>query len=353
VIVVAPLGGTIACVPTAEGGVRPSPDPTFMRRVLALSMLPVDDLPEAELLPSSGVASSELDVPRLSALVEQLEGHLDAGASAAVVTTGTDTLEEVAFVLDLLWARDEPLVVVGAMRHGALPGSDGPANLRDGLRVAAHPQAHGQGVLVAMGGDIHQAWQVRKSHSGALAAFNSAVSGPAGSVQEDAVRMTSTSVIDRPLFTLSPSTATPPVALVRPALGDDGRILSAIAAAGFRGLIIEALGGGSVPPAWVEGLAQLVRVMPAAYSPRTFAGPTLRSTYGSTGSELDLRRMGIVPTGLLDGLKSRLLLQLLVASDADACVRERAFAMFDQPRSAGERRAFLAAHEDFPRVESR
>ena len=115
-------GGTIACVPTAGGGVRPSPDPTFMRGVLDLSLRRVDDLPEAELLPSAGVSSAELDIPRLAALVEQLGGHIDAGASGVVVTTGTDTLEEVAFVLDLLWDRDEPVMVVGAMRHGALPG---------------------------------------------------------------------------------------------------------------------------------------------------------------------------------------------------------------------------------------
>jgi L-asparaginase len=345
-VVVAPLGGTIACVPTAGGGVRPSPDPTFMRSVLDLSLRPVDDLPEAELVPSAGVSSAELDIPRLAALLEQLGGHIDADASGVVVTTGTDTLEEVAFVLDLLWDRDEPLIVVGAMRHGALPGSDGPANLRDGLRVAAHPHARGQGVLVAMGGEIHYAWQVRKSHSGALAAFNSAVSGPAGSVQEDTVRMTSMSVIDRPLFKLSPPTATAPVALVQSALGDDGRILSLTTAAGYRGLVIEALGGGSVPSAWVAGLKQLVRAIPVVYSPRTFAGPTLRSTYGSTGGELDLRRMGIIPSGLLDSLKSRLLLQLLLTTEADAGARERAFAMFDEPRTTGDRRGFLAGHAE-------
>ena len=248
------------------------PDPTFMRGVLDLSLRPIDDLPEAELLLSEGVSSAELDIPRLAALLEQLGGHIDAGASGVVVTTGTDALEEVAFVLDLLWDRDEPLIVVGAMRHGALPGSDGPANLRDGLRVAAHPHARGQGVLVAMGGEIHYAWQVRKSHSGALAAFNSAVSGPAGSVQKDTVRMTSMSVIDRPLFKPSPPTATAPVALVQSALGDDGRILSLTTAAGYRGLVIEALGGGSVPSAWVAGLKQLVRAVPVVYSPRTFAG---------------------------------------------------------------------------------
>src|SRR6185312_8240042 len=77
-VVGAPLGGTIACVPTAGGGVRPSPDPTFMRGVLDLSLRPIDDLPEAELLLSEGVSSAELDIPRLAALLEQLGGHIDA-----------------------------------------------------------------------------------------------------------------------------------------------------------------------------------------------------------------------------------------------------------------------------------
>ena len=82
------------------------------------------------------------------------------------------------------------------------------------------------------------------------------------------------------------------------------------------------------------------------YSPRTFAGPTLRSTYGSTGGELDLRRMGIIPSGLLDSLKSRLLLQLLLTTETHAGERERASATFDEPRSTGDRRGFLAGHAE-------
>jgi len=93
-------------------------------------------------------------------------------------------------------------------------------------------------------------------------------------------------------------------------------------------------------------LEQLVRAIPVAYSPRTFAGPTLKSTYGSTGGELNLRRMGIVPSGLLDSLKSRLLLQMLLTAEASRHARERAFAMFDQPRSTGNRRGFLAGHAE-------
>jgi L-asparaginase len=311
-----------------------------MRGVLDSARLFAGELPAAELVPMPGLASAELNATRLVALNEQLGPLIDAGACGAVITTGTDTLEEAAFVLDLLWDRDEPLVVVGAMRHGALPGSDGPANLRDALRVAAHPRARGHGVLVTMSGQIHHAWQVRKSHTGMPSSFQSAVSGPAGSVQEETVRMTATSVIDRPRFTLGASAAIPPVALIRAALGDDGRLLGTIGALGYRGLVIEAMGGGSVPPTWAPKLQELVVRMPVAYSPRTFAGPTLRSTYGGAGAELDLRRMGILPTGLLDGLKSRLLLGLLLATAAEPDAMTRAFTMFDFPTSDGDRPRF-------------
>lgn len=312
-----------------------------MRDVLELALLPDPGLPDAELVSGAGVASAELDLTWLSAVIEQLGKLIDGGAAGVVITTGTDTLEEMAFVLDLLWDRDEPLVVVGAMRHGALPGGDGPANLRDGLRVAAHPQAHGQGVLVAMSGQIHHAWQVRKGHSGMLSSFRSAVSGPAGFVQEDIVRMAG-AVVDRPCFRLAASAVIPQVALVRAALGDDGRSLGVIGALGYGGLVVEAMGGGSVPPAWAPKLEELARSIPVVYSPRTAAGPSLRSTYGGVGAELDLQRMGLLPAGLLDGLKARLLLGLLLACSAERNAVKEAFAMFDLPRSKGSRPAFGA-----------
>src|SRR6185436_2519628 len=132
-VVVAPLGGTIACVPHPDGGVRPTSDATYMRAVLDAATRPAADLPRAELVSAPAVASAELDADALVALTPQLGREIDDGASGVVITTGTDTLEEVAFVLDLLWDRPEPLVLTGAMRHGGLPGHDGPGNLRDAL----------------------------------------------------------------------------------------------------------------------------------------------------------------------------------------------------------------------------
>jgi L-asparaginase len=341
-VAVVTLGGTIACAPDPQGGVTPSTDANFMAMVLGEATRRATDMPETRVVAGPSVASPALDAMRLSALIGQCERLVDDGVCGVVVTTGTDALEEIAFLLDLLWRREEPIVVVGAMRHGGLPGGDGPANLRDGLRVAAHDRARGLGCLVAMNGQIHQAWQVRKSHTGSLSAFESVVGGPTGSVLEDTVRMTSDSVIDRPVFKLGPSTAIPPVALMKASLADDGRTLAVIDGLGYQGLVVETMGGGSVPPDWVPELERLTATMPVVYTSRALAGPTLRSTYGGPGAELDLRRIGLTPSGLLDGLKARMLLGLLLASSADKAAMQGVWDMFDVPTSRGRRPAFVA-----------
>lgn len=119
-------------------------------------------------------------------------------------------------------------------------------------------------------------------------------------------------------------------------------MLAAIEGLGYRGLVVEAMGGGSVPPAWTAQLDRLAAAMPVVYTPRTFTGPTLRSTYGGAGGELHLRRMGLTPGGMLDGLKARLLLGLLLACEADTVSMTSAWEMFDAPRSRGDRPEFVA-----------
>lgn len=342
-VAVVTLGGTIACAPHPDGGVVPVSEPAHMEGVIAAARGSATDLPRIHVVATPPLASAALGAPGLSALVGSLERLVDEGADGVVVTTGTDTLEEVAFLLDLLWRRAEPLVVVGAMRHSRLPSGDGPANLRDGLRLAGSEQARGLGCLVTLHGEVHQAWQVRKSHTSTLSAFGSSVSGPIGSIFEDTVRIVSPSVIDRPLFQLAPGSEVPPVALVTATLADDGRLLGAVGALGYQGLVVETMGGGSVPPAWSPALERLTPNMPVVYTSRTGSGPTLRSTYGGVGAERDLRRMGMIPAGLLDGLKARLLLGLLIAAGADPSSMKQVWELFDSPKTRGVRPRIVGA----------
>jgi L-asparaginase len=106
------------------------------------------------------------------------------------------------------------------------------------------------------------------------------------------------------------------VALLTIALGDDGRLLPAVEQEGYAGLVIESMGGGHVPSAMVEALEDLAGKMPVILASRTKSGEVLHSTYGFPGSETDLLERGLISAGLLNGLKARLFLTLLLRSGA-------------------------------------
>lgn len=313
------MGGTIASVaPRPGAGVVPALDATDLAATLGEVAGVELSARAVRLMPSASFAFG--DVLELARAVEDA---LAGGADGVVVTQGTDDLEEVAFVLDLLVADERPVVVTGAMRPADAPGSDGPANVRASVLVAASPAARGLGTLVVMGDEIHAARFVRKTHTARPAAFVSPEAGPLGRLIEGEVRL-----VTRvgPLSLGARVDAVPPVALVRCALGDDGRLVEAVLDLGYRGLVVEGMGGGHVPAAMVGPLEALAREVPVVLASRTGAGSTLRASYDYPGSEIDLLARGLIPAGALEGLKARLALGLALGSSPQRATAEARFA---------------------------
>jgi L-asparaginase len=247
--------------------------------------------------------SSSLDFGDIELVLEAARGD---GADGIVVVQGTDTTEETAFLLDLLWDDERPLVLTGAMRKPVALGADGPANLSAAIRVAATTTFRGHGVLVVMNDQVHAARFVRKTHTSNVATFDSPTAGPLGSISEGRPVLMLTLPGKREVHApTAPLGARVPV--VTAALGDDGVILSA-AGEVADGLVIAALGGGHVPGSFVPALADLANRMPVVISSRTGSGVLLSSTYSGPGSEVDLMGRGMISAGLLDPLKARMAL---------------------------------------------
>ncbi|MBA4013893.1 MAG: asparaginase [Phenylobacterium sp.] len=272
----------------------------------------------------SKAASVELGFEDVAALAERIRAAVAGGAQGVVVTQGTDTLEETAYLLDLLLDLAEPVVVTGAMRDPTKPGAEGPANLAAAIRVAASPAARGLGVVAVMNDEIHAARFVAKRHTHKTSAFGSGTIGPLGWVVEDRVRIAFRPAERTP--TVIWKGAPPRVILLPMVFGGDPQSLRDLTREPVAGMVVEAVGGGHVPFAMVEPLAQLAAKAPVVLASRTGAGETLEKTYGYAGGEIDLLGRGLIGAGLLDARKARLLLSLLLGAGASREEIAEAFA---------------------------
>ncbi|KAB1914579.1 asparaginase [Micromonospora sp. AMSO31t] len=314
------LGGTIAMAGTGSGGVVSRlTGADLTAAVPGLADIPLD-VRDVEAVPSAALAYRQiLD------LVDAAGAPIADGATGVVVTQGTDTLEESAFLADLVWPHPAPLVFTGAMRNPTLAGPDGPANLLAAARVAAAPAARDLGVLVAFNDEIHAARFARKTHSTSTATFASPNAGPLGHVIEGEVRLLTRPPRHAPLPPVDGDRlAATRVALHTVTLDDDPALLDALTP-GLDGLVVAGFGVGHVPPDFAPALGELAARMPVVLASRTGAGSVLRNTYGAVGSETDLRRRGLVRGGLLDPYKAKVLLRLLLAGGADRAAVAAAF----------------------------
>src|SRR5690606_27006721 len=191
-------------------------------------------------LPSASISCENV----LTAL-QWASDQVEMGASGVVLTQGTDTIEETAYLMDLYWQRPEPLIVTGAMRPPRAAGADGPANLLAAVLTAASTHSRERGVLVVMNDVIHAARHVRKRHTTAVQAFESPESGPQGMLTEGAVRYFHSAVPPVPrLAEPALNTRNVRVAILQTWLGDTGELADMVRHAQYDGLVIAGLGGG-------------------------------------------------------------------------------------------------------------
>ena len=313
------LGGTIAMTGSGRGVL-----PTLAAADLIQGVPGLDGIARLEASALFAAPSVDLTYADIAGVAAAIHEALAAGVDGVVVTQGTDTLEETAFLLDLLLPADAPVVVTGAMRNPTLAGADGPANLLAAARVAASPDAAGLGVVVVANDEIHAARYVRKLHISRPSSFGSPTVGPIGWIVEDRVRIALRP--SKPTPTLGWREPAPLVPLVTVSFSMDPRELAALDAPEIAGAVVAGAGSGHVPSQFVDKLEALAERLPLILASRVGAGETYRQTYAYAGGEMDLVRRKLIPSGYLDAAKARILLTLLLADGADRAGVAQAFA---------------------------
>ena len=192
--------------------------------------------------------SSDMDHATWHSLVDCLATQLArTDVVGAVVTHGTDTLEETAYFLHRVLAPTKPVVLTAAMRPATALSADGPQNLLDAVTVAR--RAGAQGVVAVLGGQVFSAQDLRKVHGYRLDAFSAGDAGRVGVVQAGQVRCfrawpeaTPHAAASR----LPPAADWPRVDIVTSHAGASGAVVDALVASGVAGIVIAGTGNGSV-----------------------------------------------------------------------------------------------------------
>ncbi|MGY4690139.1 asparaginase [Salibacterium sp. K-3] len=224
-------------------------------------------------------------------------------ADGVVITHGTDTMEETAFLLDLFHDQDIPVVVTGAMRPADDISSDGPVNLEGAIRTAASDKSFGMGVLVVMNEEIHAAADVIKTHTSNTASFESPEFGPVGRIMKENIQ-----IRRKPLYhrSFQPVTMNRRVLLLKTYSGMEKELMEHLVSQPPDGIVLEALGIGNIPPSILDPLNTLLqRNIPVILTSRCLSG-AVQDVYSYEGGGRMLKEAGVIFSNGLSGPKARL-----------------------------------------------
>lgn len=231
-----------------------------------------------------------------------------------IVTHGTDTLEETAYLLDLTVKTSKPIVVIGSMKTSSEPDWDGPRNLLDAIHIINNHNSHDIGVLVCLNGEINAASEVTKTHTEDVETFHSLDFGALGLVDKARVIYNRT---PRKLEILETDKINPNVDLIKAYAGMNEKFFKFSADSGAEGIVVEAMGVGNVPPAAFNGIQYAVgKGIPVVLVSRCPAGETL-DVYGYPGAGKWLHKAGVIFTDYLNGQKARIKLMLALGIEND------------------------------------
>lgn len=301
-------GGTIASTSNESGAT-----PELSGQAL------VDAVPDLEAYATlsveevAQVPSFDMDFSTVADLGRAAERAVTDGADGVVVTHGTDTMEESAYLLDSTLALDVPIVFTGAQRRPDQVSPDGPSNLLTAVRAAVHDRLAGAGgVYLAFNEELHAARDVTKTHTSALETFASPNTGPVATFRPGGVRFYREP--GRRCVGVPIREPTARVEVVTTGLGVDAAVVDRALDADVDGLVLEGTGLGNTTSALGDAVGRAVDAgVPVVVASRCGAGG-VAPVYGTPGGGATLADHGAISGGDLPAQKARLTLALALTA---------------------------------------
>lgn len=267
---------------------------------------------DAELDPVeiASIGSQDIGWPEWQRLhAEVLKAQTDAEICGIIITHGTDTAEETAYLLDLALDTGKPIVLVGAMRPADAVGSDGMRNFANAVQVASDPGASNRGVLMVMGDTVFAARDVRKSATSSVDAFRGFPRGPLARVTPSTLDWFGPAARTGETARFAWPDGLPRVAILVAGAGMDEKPVEALLGIGCKGIVLAGMGQGNAPKCVLDALQRaVVGGVPVVRSSRVDEGMVDRNV------EVDDDTRGFVAARALGPAKARIMLMLQIAS---------------------------------------
>ncbi|MHC1749421.1 MAG: asparaginase [Cellulosilyticaceae bacterium] len=310
-------GGTISMTVDENIGAA---IPTLSGEQILSMVSNIDKIADVEVINFSEIPGPHMTIDKLIELKNMIKKILDrSDISGVIVTHGTDTLEEIAYFLDITINHQKPVVVVGAMRNSSELGYDGSSNLAAAVCTAISPNAREKGVLVVLNNEVNLASEVTKTNTLSLNTFQSPY-GPLGIID------TNTLILYRNIaysHHIDTDVVERRVDLIKAVLDMDDSFIRFSVDSGVKGIVIEAMGRGNLPLKMLEGVKYalskgvIVVIVSRCSSGRVF------ESYGYQGGGKELSDLGAIMGGEMRGPKARLKLMIALGkSDNIAQIQE-------------------------------
>lgn len=304
-------GKTVLVVTGGQMGMGYNPETGSVQPIVTpeemLSWLPPDMAVRISAMEWSHQPSSHYTMRMTFDLMQVFEKAVVDGASGVVVSCGTDTLEEMAYLTDLYWSYPQPVIFTGTSIPSSDLGGDAPANLYQAVLASVAEETWGMGVLVALQDQIFAASEVTETENQRKSSFAAPGRGPIGQFIGNRV-----DILRQPLRSRS-VTDNPPardVELVYASLGGGDNLLETLSSDKRRkpeGIVIAAFGSGNVPPSWIPHIKKFIKDdVAVVIASRCHQGHTSSKGQTFEGSFPRLLELGALDGGHLRPVQARI-----------------------------------------------